>query len=85
MWRGAASATPLQEPERSITRAEFTTITNCILGHSADGTFADSYPADLTQFGDVSDIHWAYYQIMEATNSHDYTKTDGVEDWTRLN
>ena len=30
---------------------------------------------------DLSKTHWAYFQIMEATNAHDYTKSDGVETW----
>jgi hypothetical protein len=29
----------------------------------------------------VSSDHWAYDPIMEATHSHDYTRTDGVEHW----
>ena len=72
-------------PNDSITRAEVTTITNRMLGRSADEAFVDSNQASLVQFGDITDRHWAYYQVMEATNGHDYTKTDGVEDWSRLN
>ena len=72
-------------PNDSITRAEVTTITNRMLGRSADEAFVDSHQDSLVQFGDITDRHWAYYQVMEATNGHDYTKTDGVEDWTRLN
>ena len=72
-------------PNDAITRAEVTTITNRMLGRSADEAFVDSHQDSLVQFGDITDRHWAYYQVMEATNGHDYTKTDGVEDWTRLN
>lgn len=72
-------------PNDSITRAEVTTITNRMLGRSADEAFVDSHQDSLVQFGDITDRHWAYYQVMEATNGHDYTKTDGVEDWSRLN
>ena len=72
-------------PNDPISRAEVTTITNRMLGRSADEAFVDSHQDSLVQFGDITDRHWAYYQVMEATNGHDYTKTDGVEDWSRLN
>ena len=71
-------------PEDTITRAEVTTIVNRMLGRSADKAFVDSHADTLTQFDDVSRTDWAYYQIMEATNAHDYKMSGGVEDWTRL-
>ena len=72
-------------PNDPISRAEVTTITNRMLGRSADEAFVDSNEASLVRFGDITDRHWAYYQVMEATNAHDYTETNGVEDWTSLN
>lgn len=71
-------------PDSTITRAEVTTIVNRMLGRSADKAFVDSYADTLTQFDDVSRTYWAYYQIMEAANAHDYKMINGVEDWTRL-
>lgn len=71
-------------PGSTITRAEVTTIVNRMLGRSADKAFVDSHADTLTQFDDVSRTDWAYYQIMEATNAHDYKMSGGVEDWTRL-
>ena len=71
-------------PDSTITRAEVTTIVNRMLGRSADKAFVDSHADTLTQFDDVSRTYWAYYQIMEATNAHDYKMSGGVEDWTRL-
>ena len=71
-------------PGSTITRAEVTTIVNRMLGRSADKAFVDSHADTLTQFDDVSRTYWAYYQIMEATNAHDYKMSGGVEDWTRL-
>ena len=35
----------------------------------------------LVQFNDLTRAHWAYFQIMEATNAHDYTKANGEENW----
>lgn len=70
-------------PQNTITRAEVTAITNRMLGRVADEAFIDAADA-LRSFGDLSDAHWAYYSIMEATNAHDYTTTDGVEEWEAL-
>ena len=71
-------------PDNTITRAEVTTITNRMLGRAADEAFVDRHSDELRQFPDVPESYWAYYEIMEATNAHDYTKGNGVEDWTRL-
>lgn len=72
-------------PDNSITRSEVTTIVNRMLGRSADSEYVDDHTEDLTQFDDVEPMHWAYYQIMEASNAHDYIKSGGMEDWTGLN
>lgn len=71
-------------PNNTITRSEVTAIVNRMLGRSADKAFVDLHADALTQFSDVPDSYWAYYEIMEAANAHDYTKDNGVEDWTRL-
>ena len=70
-------------PQNTITRAEVTAITNRMLGRVADEAFIDAADA-LRSFSDLSDAHWAYYSIMEATNAHDYTTSDGVEEWEAL-
>ena len=70
-------------PQNTITRAEVTAITNRMLGRVADEAFIDAAD-ELRSFGDLSDAHWAYYSIMEATNAHDYTTSDGVEEWEAL-
>ena len=71
-------------PNKTITRAEVTTITNRMLGRAADEQFVNGHVDELRQFPDVSKTYWAYYQIMEATNAHDYIRENGTEDWTRL-
>ena len=70
-------------PNDQITRAQVTTIVNNMLGRAADEDYVDEYWDELVQFNDLSDNHWAYYQIMEATNEHDYTKSNGMENWER--
>ena len=71
-------------PYNTITRAEVTTIVNRMLGRSADTDFVDRHAYALNQFTDVPTTYWAYYQIMEATNAHDYRFKAGEEDWTGL-
>ena len=71
-------------PDETITRAEVATITNRMLGRAADEDYVDGRSDALRSFIDLSDRHWAYYNVMEATNEHEYEKEDGVETWTRL-
>ena len=68
-------------PNATITRAEVTVIVNRMLGRSADQSYIDGREDGLTRFSDVAKSHWAYYDIMEATNAHDHSKTGGVESW----
>lgn len=68
-------------PNNTITRAEVTTIVNRMLGRSADRGYVDANIGSLTQFNDISRAHWAYYEVMEAANAHDYAIVNGKEDW----
>lgn len=71
-------------PYLSITRAEVTVIVNRMLGRSADQAYVDKHSDELRQFADVGTDNWAYYDIAEATNSHDYAKSGSGERWTDL-
>ncbi len=73
-------------PNANITRAEVTAITNSMLGRRADKAYIDvaSRQGKLKLFEDVKSDHWAHYDIVEATNSHDHTVSDGVESWIGL-
>ena len=68
-------------PNDAITRAEVTVIVNNMLGRAADQDYVDENTGDLNTFSDVTESNWAYYSIMETTNAHDYTKTNGNENW----
>ena len=68
-------------PNDRITRAQVTTIVNNMLGRAADRDYVIDHQADLVQFSDLTRAHWGYFQIMEATNAHDYTKSNGTENW----
>ena len=72
-------------PNDQITRAQVTIIVNNMLGRAADRDYVIDHQADLIQLTDLNRTYWGYFQIMEATNAHDYIKSNGVEDWTRLN
>lgn len=68
-------------PYQLVTRAQATVIVNRMLGRSVDRTFINTHP-DLQTFQDVPPTHWAYYDICEAVNGHDYEKTGQQERWT---
>lgn len=72
------------KPNATITRAEVTTIVNKMLGRSADQSYVDNNTAQLNQFTDLAKNFWAYYDIREATNGHDYNKKNNAETWTKL-
>lgn len=68
-------------PDNTITRAEVTAIVNRMLGRSGDESYILDHADSLTQFNDLTERHWAYCDIMEAANEHEYAKTNGVEYW----
>lgn len=68
-------------PNNSITRAEVAVIVNNMLGRNADESYIDRNADKLVSFVDLSKNHWAYYTIMEATNTHDYTTSSNGESW----
>lgn len=71
-------------PGNSISRAEVAAVVNRMLGRSPDRQFIDANPGSLLLFKDVAPGHWAYYQIAEAANAHDYLLSGGAESWTGL-
>lgn len=71
-------------PQQTITRAEVTAIVNRMLGRNGDSAYIDSNLSELKSFPDAPKNHWAFYTIMEATNSHTYHKENGKESWTAL-
>lgn len=59
--------------DRYITRAEVVTIVNRLLGRYADKDFIDANLRRLNTFPDVTEKHWAYYDVLEAANTHTAT------------
>jgi len=68
-------------PTRSITRAEAITMVNKALGRRADRTKLAA-DGNVVRFLDLPFTHWAYYEIMEASLSHEPSVgEDGTESW----
>lgn len=69
------------QPEDEISRAEVVTIVNRLLGREADQDYIASGPRGLVRFPDVSSGHWAYYDILEASNHHEADVSGDPEVW----
>ena len=70
-------------PLNPISRAEAAVITNRMLERVADEDYIDD-SEDVKAFPDLAKTYWAYYDVIEATNAHDFTKESGAEKWTAL-
>lgn len=69
-------------PDRNISRAEAMSIINRVLDR---GVNADSTLLDFKKWPDNPKDAWYYYEIIEATNEHEYTGSRPSENWTSLN
>ena len=56
--------------DRYITRSEVVAIVNRLLGRRADEAYIDANTRRLNTFSDMDEGHWAYYDVMEAANTH---------------
>ena len=74
-------------PEKAISRAEVTSITNRMLNRYADLYWIDAHRGEVIRFGDVKRSDWYFEPIMEATMGHDFIRDrDGkTEHWTGVN
>ena len=68
-------------PDRNISRAEAVSIINRVLDR---GVNADSTLLDFKKWPDNPKNAWYYYEIIEATNAHEYTGSRPSENWTSL-
>jgi len=65
-------------PENSTTRAETVTMLNRMLGRTVTSEFRTAISDAENKFSDLSEMHWAYYDIMAA--AHSYTvKTSTIK------
>ena len=77
------------KPEDNITRAEVVTLVGRMLDRYADNAYLTANASSLPRhYFDLTDAHWAYLMIMEASTGHDYTKDFGAgangEHWTAV-
>ena len=66
-------------PSDDISRAQAAVIVNRMTGRLADQAAIDAGAG--RRFPDVFKTHWAWYDIVEATTTHDYEKSGGTETW----
>lgn len=66
------------KPEQSISRAEVVKTVNSMLGRNPE-----TLPDDINPYNDITDSHWAYIDILEASIPHDYERGENwIEYWT---
>lgn len=65
-----------------IDRASVTRIVNAMLDRTPDEDYIDTH--DVRTFDDLNKTNWVYYEIMEATNAHDYVADGDGETWVAL-
>ena len=69
------------KPDQKLTRAEAVTILNSVFGRNTKSTsFVNVSESGLKKFTDVSKSHWAYYEILDASNGHNAVKGDKSDD-----
>lgn len=58
-------------PDENITRAEVVTIENRVTDRSADMEYINKNMSAVNKFADLKDkAYWAFYEIIEASNTH---------------
>lgn len=72
-------------PNNAITRAETARILNSLFDRKVDSKGLDKVVDDLRLYKDLDKNHWAYYEIMEASHTHQYERAgSGPENWTSI-
>ena len=75
-------------PNNHITRAEAVTVFNKLYDRSVGLTGLRDVLTGIVPFNDVNVSHWAYYDIIEASNTHTFYRTEKgqvPETWVMLN
>jgi len=73
------------KPEDYIRRAEVVTLVNRILERAADKAYIAANLETLPRsYSDLTTVHWAYLDIMEASIGHDFIKDGTQEKWTAV-
>ena len=74
------------KPNAYIQRAEAARILNQYADRSASLAGMANVKNDLVRFTDINESHWAYCEVMEAANSHEYQRAKGTlpETWLKI-
>ncbi len=79
------------KPDAFLTRAEAAVLLNRVFDRSADAQAIEGFEDKIYKFKDLDKGAWYYYELVEATNSHELVKRDGkdsmnrtLEKWTKL-
>ena len=72
-------------PENRVSRAEFIIVMNLILDrHVNPYTIRENLGSEIV-FSDISTMHWAFYDIMEASITHSFVMNQyGRKEWLSL-
>ena len=70
-------------PDESIGRAEMVSLMNRLLVRSADEEYVLDNLRKIHRFWDVDSRHWAYEDILEASNSHKAEISREGENWAK--
>ena len=70
--------------DNAITRAEVVTVVNKATGRIADEGYINKNLSLLNKFTDLkNNLHWAFYAIAEASNTHLANTHDNSETWVK--
>ena len=73
------------KPNKTLTRAEAVTVLNAVFNrYTTSNSLKNVSSANLKNYSDISSSHWAYYQILDASNAHvsqKVTSTSNEEVW----
>ena len=74
-------------PNDQITRAEAVTIFNKLYDRHVEEPGIADVKSRLVEFNDINRGHWAYFQVVEASNTHEFYRTEKGkvdETWVRI-
>ncbi|MBQ7792801.1 MAG: S-layer homology domain-containing protein, partial [Clostridia bacterium] len=72
------------KPDQPIKRSETVTIVNRMLNRVADKDYIVANYDEVLTYPDLDESHWAYYEILEASNWHDHKVENNEEIWTDI-
>lgn len=70
-------------PNDNITRAEAVSFLNRMFNRVADAIAIEGFENSLNYFNDLKKTDWFYYEILEASNSHELIRRDKSDKYKR--